>query len=94
MLMDTVRQNRISGFSKPVPNVVLYHADCMDGFGAAWALWKRFPKAEYIPVKHGQPPPSSFDNKHVLMVDFSYERKVIEEINRAAASFQLSLIHI
>ena len=92
--MDTVDESRTSSFSKPAPNVVLYHADCMDGFGAAWALWKRFPKAEYIPVKHGQPPPSSFDNKHVLMVDFSYERKVIEEINKAAASFQILDHHV
>ena len=94
MLMDTVDESRTSSFSRPVPNVVLYHADCIDGFGAAWALWKRFPKAEYIPVKHGQPPPSSFDGKHVLMVDFSYERKVIEEINKAAASFQILDHHV
>lgn len=39
------------------PDVVLYHADCMDGFGAAWALWKRFPQARYVAVKHGNPPP-------------------------------------
>ena len=27
--------------SQPVPNIVLYHAECLDGFGAAWALWKQ-----------------------------------------------------
>ena len=35
------------------PTVVLYHAECADGFGAAWALWRRFPSADYRPVKHG-----------------------------------------
>ena len=34
-----------------VPDVVLYHAECMDGFGAAWALWKRFPEARFVPVQ-------------------------------------------
>ena len=27
------------------PDVVLYHAECSDGFGAAWAIWKKYPKA-------------------------------------------------
>ena len=38
------------------PTVVLYHADCADGFGAAWALWKKYPDAQYLPVEHGHPP--------------------------------------
>ena len=80
--------------SKPEPNVVLYHADCADGFGAAWALWKRFPKAEYIPVKHGQPPPSGLDGQHVVMADFSYGREVIEQINQVSASFQILDHHV
>ena len=37
---------------------VIYHADCSDGFGAAWAAWKRLGnRAEYHACKHGQPPP-------------------------------------
>ena len=33
--------------------VVLYHADCADGFGAAWACYRKFGEAEtlYLPVK-------------------------------------------
>jgi hypothetical protein len=30
--------------------MVLYHGDCADGFGAAWALWKKFPAAEFKAV--------------------------------------------
>ena len=31
------------------PDIVLYHADCFDGFGAAWAVWKKFPNARFSP---------------------------------------------
>jgi oligoribonuclease NrnB/cAMP/cGMP phosphodiesterase (DHH superfamily) len=35
--------------------VIFYHADCPDGFGAAWAAWKKFgKKAECIPIPAGQ----------------------------------------
>ena len=76
------------------PNVILYHADCADGFGAAWALWKRFPHARYIPVKHGHPPPVDVAGTHMVMVDFSYSREVIEELAEKAASFQILDHHV
>lgn len=68
------------------PDVVLYHAECMDGFGAAWAIWKRFPDAKFIPVKHGFPPPEGLAQQHVVMVDFSYQRDVIEQLAKETAS--------
>lgn len=35
--------------------LVLYHESCPDGFGAAYAAWKRFGgKAEYAPIPAGQ----------------------------------------
>ena len=76
------------------PEVVLYHAECMDGFGAAWALWKRFPRARYIPVKHGFPPPDTLNNRHVLMVDFSYHRETIEALAKQAASLYILDHHV
>ncbi len=60
------------------PDIVLYHADCFDGFGAAWAVWKKFPNARFLPVKHGQPPPSDLHDRRVLIVDFSYARPILE----------------
>ncbi|MFB3071005.1 MAG: phosphoesterase [Nitrospirales bacterium] len=92
--MNDRAQSQMSVSPKLEPNIVLYHADCMDGFGAAWALWKRFPTAEYIPVKHGQVPPSGLDGQHVVMADFSYAREVIEQINQVTASFQILDHHI
>ncbi len=62
------------------PDIVLYHADCSDGFGAAWALWKKFPNASFVPVKHGQPPPSDLKDRRVVIVDFSYGRPILESM--------------
>ena len=76
------------------PDVVLYHAECMDGFGAAWALWKRFPNAKYIPVKHGLSQPEGLDHQHVLMVDFSYHREAILALAEITASLQILDHHI
>ena len=76
------------------PDVVLYHAECMDGFGAAWALWKRFSQARYVPVKHGFPPPSGLANQHVVMVDFSYHRDTILELAEYAASLHILDHHV
>ncbi len=76
------------------PDVVLYHAECTDGFGAAWALWKRVPSARFIPVKHGVPPPEGLAGRHVLIVDFSYERAALDAIARQAASVLVLDHHI
>ena len=73
---------------------MLYHADCLDGFGAAWALWKKYPDARYRPVEHGQPPPSGLENDHVVMVDFSYPREVVEKLAGSTASLRILDHHV
>ena len=78
----------------PTPDIVLYHAECMDGFGAAWAMWKRFPSADFVPVKHGDPPPAGLTDRHVVMADFSYSRPVLEAIAEKAASLLILDHHI
>ncbi|MDH4185789.1 MAG: phosphohydrolase [Nitrospira sp.] len=75
-------------FTTP-PTVVLYHAECADGFGAAWAIWKRFPTAQFIPVKHGNPPPPGLQGERIVIVDFSYSREILETL---AAEAQALLI--
>jgi len=58
--------------------VVLYHANCPDGFGAAYAAWKKFgDSADYVPVSHGNPPPPRLSGKEVYIVDFSYRKEVL-----------------
>ncbi len=68
--------------------VVLYHADCPDGFGGAYAAWKKFgDDAEYIPVEHGFPPPDHLAGKEVYLIDFSYPAPVLQKILAEAKSF-------
>ncbi|MBX4190078.1 phosphohydrolase [Candidatus Parcubacteria bacterium] len=58
--------------------VVLYHAECTDGFSGAWAAWKKFgDSAAYIPVYHNVAPPAGLSNKEIYMVDFTYPEEVI-----------------
>lgn len=95
--MESIVVNRSSTVSTPVrfqPDIVLYHAECMDGFGAAWAIWKRYPEATYIPVKHGKEPPAGLDGKRIVMADFSYSREIIEKIAAATSQFQILDHHI
>ena len=51
-------------------NCIIYHADCTDGFGAAYSAWKLLGnRAEYHACKHGQTPPDVKD-KVVAILDF------------------------
>lgn len=62
---------------------VLYHANCYDGFGAAYACWKKFGEdAVYIPCSYGQPFPNlGTEMGHdIYIVDFSYPAATINEL--------------
>jgi hypothetical protein len=38
--------------------LVIYHANCIDGFTAAWAAWRKFgDDTEYVPASYGDAPP-------------------------------------
>ena len=74
----------------PRSSVVLYHANCADGFGAAWSAWRKLgDKADYIPVQHGVPPPELPEATFVYILDFSYARATIEEMSARYASIQI-----
>lgn len=61
------------------PIVVLYHANCPDGFGAAWAAWKKFKnKADYIGVAPRSLPAESIKDKEVYILDVIYPAKVLK----------------
>ncbi len=56
--------------------LVIYHADCVDGFTAAWAAWRRLRDgAEYLPAQHGNAPPE-VSGRDVVLLDFAYPRAV------------------
>lgn len=74
----------------PIP-LVLYHAECPDGFAAAWAVWLHMcgigVEAEYRPVAYGPPPPfADAAGRPVILVDFSYPTPQLLELCDAAAS--------
>lgn len=61
--------------------VILYHANCTDGFGAAWAAWKHFgSRAEYVPVFHHEHPPEGLVNKEIYTVDFTYPWNITKSL--------------
>jgi hypothetical protein len=57
---------------------VLYHGGCSDGFGGAWAAWKKLGKrAEYIPLYDRQKPPSGLKNKELYFIDWTFDEPAI-----------------
>ncbi len=76
------------------PTLVLYHAECADGFGAAWAIWKRYPSSRFMAVKHGEPPPEHVSGQRIVIVDFSYPRPVLERLAKEATSLLVLDHHI
>lgn len=61
--------------------VVLYHKNCADGFGAAWAAWKKLgTAADYISVVHQEPPPENIQGKRIYLLDFSYDTETTKKL--------------
>lgn len=68
------------------PDLCIYHGGCDDGFGAAYAVWKRWgDEVEYVEGRYGEAPPD-VAGKAVIIVDFSYKYAVMREIGSAAKS--------
>lgn len=72
--------------------LVIYHASCADGFGAAFAAWLKLgDDAEYVPMQYGKEDESfwrleygQFDsefqilNREIYILDFSFSKWVME----------------
>lgn len=68
------------------PDLCIYHGNCDDGFGSAWAVWRAFGDAvEYFPGVYGKEPPD-VTGKHVVLVDFSYKRPVLDAMFKQSKS--------
>ena len=65
--------------------LVLYHANCWDGFCAAWIARKALGEIEAVPVQYGQDPPDVV-GRPVFVLDFSYPRMLMQALIRYAAS--------
>lgn len=70
---------------------VLYHANCFDGFGAAYAAWKHFgDKALYMAAHYDDKLPSFAPGSEVYMLDYS--RKAQEMIAIVEGGARLEVI--
>ncbi len=66
----------------------MYHANCMDGMGAAWAFrytrGKEYKECFYYPVSYGKPAPehpfSPLIQTNLYIVDFSYPRAELVDL--------------
>jgi oligoribonuclease NrnB/cAMP/cGMP phosphodiesterase (DHH superfamily) len=67
-------------------NFVIYHADCSDGFGAAYSAWKLLgERAQYHAAKYGEPAPD-VAGKNVVILDFSYDNATTKKLIKSANS--------
>ncbi|MDH5784645.1 MAG: DHHA1 domain-containing protein [Chromatiales bacterium] len=67
--------------------LIIYHGNCLDGFGAAYAAQRYFLKqsieAEYFPASHGEDLPECAA-REVYVVDFSYKRPIMKQLCEVA----------
>lgn len=82
-------------------SIVMYRADCTDGFGAAFAAWSKLgDDAKYIPMRYGQVKtvadmnhvlasnnvPAPDDGTTIYILDFSFSLDVMEWLMREVSS--------
>lgn len=62
--------------------LVIYHANCTDGFGAAFAAWLKLgDEAEYLPMEYGRSVGANlpmFEDRDVYILDFSLPREQMD----------------
>jgi oligoribonuclease NrnB/cAMP/cGMP phosphodiesterase (DHH superfamily) len=72
----------------------IYHGNCLDGYGAAWAVRHALgDNIQFYKGIHQQPPPD-VDGLDVYLVDFSYKKEVLEDMLNTAASVTILDHHI
>lgn len=64
--------------------LVIYHANCADGFTAAWAV-RQAMDADFHAGVHGEAPPD-VAGRDVILVDFSYPRAQLVDMAQVARS--------
>ncbi len=77
--------------------VIIYHGFCTDGFGAAYAAWKKFGNnATYIGRLRDDKPfvPGYFIGKDVYIVDYSFSGDEMQRYQAEAKSFVVIDHHI
>lgn len=77
--------------------VVWYHGNCWDGFGAAYAVWKRwgYCGVTYQAVYYALPVPElPAGTKELLLLDFTYPRAEMERLRDSVNSMTVIDHHV
>jgi oligoribonuclease NrnB/cAMP/cGMP phosphodiesterase (DHH superfamily) len=71
-------------------DLIFFHANCTDGWTAAYVASKRYPEARLVPIGYAENPPyGEVEDKDVLVVDFSWPREVSIRLSLLAKSFHI-----
>lgn len=77
-------------------DLCIYHANCSDGFGAAWSTWMHYgdDNTEYLPAAYDGTPDEQFwiekvRGRKVLVFDFCFPRELTEKLHAEAEYFQV-----
>ncbi len=61
--------------------IVIIHHNDQDGFGGAWAAWKKFKnRAEYIAADHDKDVPEGLIDKELYLIDFCYPEAIMRRL--------------
>jgi oligoribonuclease NrnB/cAMP/cGMP phosphodiesterase (DHH superfamily) len=67
--------------------IIISHSNCNDGLAAVWAAKRKYPEAEIHFRQYGDPVGDiEYEGRDVIMVDFSFDREVLIEMNEKAKS--------
>ncbi len=72
----------------------IYHANCTDGFTAAWVVSQRYPNAVLHAAAYGQPVPIIPKDAVVYIVDFSYDLHELVALAQVCKSVHVLDHHI
>jgi uncharacterized protein len=65
----------------------IYHANCADGFGAAWVVWKYFKgEVDFVAAQYGDETLPDVEGRDAVVVDFSFKFPVLLDLGRQARS--------
>jgi oligoribonuclease NrnB/cAMP/cGMP phosphodiesterase (DHH superfamily) len=68
--------------------IVFYHANCTDGFGAAYAAWTKLgDEAEYVPMHYNNPIAHPTAGRDVYVLDFSFPKDVTNRLIEESSKF-------
>jgi uncharacterized protein len=70
------------------PVTVIFHKNCVDGFGSALAAYLKYPKAHFVAHQYGDPPlhTAQYEGSDVYILDYSFKKDYLFEIARLAKS--------